>query len=103
MNSKTHTVMEHFKGTKGKWEATPLNDGSDLHAIFSAKNNTLIARTCYMPFSKANAQLIAHAPETLKKLAECKVMFSKGKRLTTTDMAMMVDEITDLLTRATTI
>ena len=41
--------------------------------------------------------------EIFDKLYECKVMFSKGKRLTTTDMAIMVDEIKYLLTRATTI
>lgn len=60
--------MKGFKGTKGKWSAESLNDGSDLHAIFSAKTNTLIARTCYMPFSKANAQLISKAPEMLALL-----------------------------------
>lgn len=87
-----------FKGTKGKWEATSLNDGSDLHAIFSAKNNTLIARTCYMPFSKANAQLIAHAPEMLEMLSRVVKEHETDSKSWST-----IIEIKDLLTRATTI
>jgi len=60
--------MENFKGTKGKWESYDLNDGSGLHGIFSSKANTIVARTCYLPLSEANAQLIAHAPEMLEML-----------------------------------
>lgn len=91
-----------FKGSKGKWEATPLNDGSDLHAIFSAKNNTLISRTCYMPFSKANAQLIAHAPEMLEMLdTVLNDYYNIIPQSEARDNRMR--QINDLLTRATTI
>lgn len=102
-----------FKGTKGKWnlgyKTVKVNELSLLFMpIYKTVVSNKVIAVAYSEHGtenevKANAQLIAHAPEMLEKLTECKTMFSKGKRLTTTDMAMMVDEITDLLTIATTI
>lgn len=101
--------MENFKGTKGQW----FVDGEHITTGYDSLSETICdinPNTEYPSVhersvleSKYNAQLIAHAPEMLEKLSLCKVMFSKGKRLTTTDMAIMVDEIKDILTRATTI
>ena len=104
--------MENFKGTKGDWILVSVNDhptheGEQVAFIQTATHAfdvgavevSFLNRETF----KANAQLIAHAPEMLEALKECKTMFNKGKRLTTTDMAIMADEITDLLTRATTI
>lgn len=60
--------MSEFKGTKGKWEVSEANDNSGLHYIQSSFRNALVARTCYMPLSKANALLISKAPEMLEML-----------------------------------
>lgn len=107
-----------FKGTKGKWfiseigEPNKHNNNTGCH-IFSVEGSDdcgFIEMWFGDNFqcrnkneSLYNAQLVSHAPEMLEKLSLCKVMFSKGKRLTTTDMSIMVDEIKDLLTKATTI
>lgn len=62
--------MSEFKGTKGKWEVSEANDNSGLHYIQSSVRNALVARTCYMPLSKADALLISKAPEMLEMLKE---------------------------------
>lgn len=63
-----------FKGTKGKWEVLPDNEHREICQIWTEKEpNRLpvyIARTCFAPASKANAQLIATAPEMLNLLNE---------------------------------
>lgn len=96
--------MEQFKGTKGKWKLanneygyyTSVRNLDDTRKVCVSRVNNQIE-------SNANMVLIAHAPELLEKLKECRVMFNKKKWLTTTDMSIMIDEINELLTRATTI
>lgn len=98
-----------FKGTKGTWfvDGEHITTGYDNISETICDINPNTEYPCVhersVVESKYNAKLISHAPEMLEKLSLCKVMFSKGKRLTTTDMAIMVDEIKYLLTRATTI
>lgn len=61
-----------FKGTKGKWVVLPDNEHREICQIWTEKEpNRLpvyIARTCFAPASKANAQLIAASPELLQAL-----------------------------------
>lgn len=100
-------MKKEFKGTQGEW----ITDGC---LIIDKPSDFVIAdcfpETEYTSISdvsknqaKANAKLISYAPEMFEKLEECIVMLNKKKRLTTTDMSIMIDEINELLTKATAI
>ena len=97
--------MEQFKGTKGKW-VVELND----HDPFYRRNVLEVGLKGYYPVAvlygngndfndevKANAQLIAHAPEMLEMLAQLIELHELGHDIG------QYDKANDLITRATTI
>lgn len=99
--------MSEFKGSKGNWSVEQCKEFETLHLIWSTSeksildNGTLIARTCYAPLSKANAQLIAHAPQMLEILKQIDYTLSvHGKVDAGTNMHIRLSE---LIQQATTI
>ena len=98
--------MENFKGTKGKW-VVELND----HDPFYRRNVLEVGlKGCYPVAvlygngndfneeTKANAQLIAHAPEMLEMIRYIYEETNFQSHFPTTSI-----KVKDLLTRATTI
>lgn len=98
-----------FKGTKGSWSYEQDKEYPTLHNIWSdadnkiLRNGILIGRTCYAPRSKANAQLIAHAPELLEMINELYQLLEENQGEAKFYTRGHHKRITDLLTRATTI
>ena len=100
-----------FKGTKGKW-VVELND----HDPFYRRNVLEVGlKGCY-PVAvlygdgndfndevKANAQLIAHAPEMLEMLSKVNDRLNRRTLPTESEVNQFVKDIQDLITRATTI
>ena len=71
--------MENFKETKGKWKSTKMDIvNRDVYLILDEDSyQVAIADNRFIKDSntvKANAQLIAHAPEMLEMLAKIEPM-----------------------------
>lgn len=98
-----------FKGTKGKWSVITPEDSNGY--VYVNQESSLNVATCYtVDYSnwehspteetKANAQLIAHAPEMLEMLQRCKEYFLLKTDRYSEERA---DAIGDLIKKATKI
>jgi len=97
------------KHTKGKWSIKNHSENNKWFNI-QDKYKEVIARTFYgdspppiiMQEAKANAQLIAHAPEMLEMLIEFVIMFD-GVLNENTKSDELHKKAKQLITKATTI
>lgn len=103
--------MENFKGTKGSWFVVNVNDhpthnGEQVAFIQTATHafdvgaveESFINRETF----KANAQLIAHAPEMLEMLSKAKYELEQF-RDSFGQGSLLIDEIEQLINSATSI
>ena len=92
--------MNEFKGTKGKWELTPMTNriivGKSIADVwgFDAHIDESVNKEM-----QANALLISKAPEMLEMLEEVKLNIAKGEVYNTD----LFDKIDQLIEEATTI
>lgn len=72
--------MEEFKGTQGKWIAHPcvMCGNYEIHIQSEEKGRSLAIIPNHNKFDKANAQLIAAAPELLHYLQILTERFGRG-------------------------
>lgn len=94
--------MEDFKGTKGKWEV----DGYAYDVVSTANSLWTIAeihdgsRNEDVEVIKANAQLIAAAPEMLEALNKFLMMFGEYDMRPEDELHEYASEVRDILDKA---
>jgi len=88
-----------MKHTKGPWKiiANPVEHSKyDLHTIWTDDMSILIARTCFAPASKTNAELIAQAPAMYDRLASARAIMQKFVGKVNRGMARSVETYAEM-------
>ena len=98
--------MEHFKGTKGKWEVKHSNSKTAYNVVGTALGEKYkIARCPYVKSpikadeneAKANAQLIAAAPELLSVLLKVQKAINE---MDYSEIEGLFDDVEEIINKA---